>query len=135
MFGLHYLNCFFRAACAPGQMEDKASHMEVSLVFFSTFEPISLTPDSCMQQNGIPMLYVWAVSNMMCYMVCNIIYNIIYYIACTVIITNRLQICWRVFLMTGYPIMLKLLLQSLFFGLYIQSVLLHVLLGHKPKVP
>jgi hypothetical protein len=37
-------------------MEDKASHVEVSLVFFSTFEPISLTPDSCMQRNGIPML-------------------------------------------------------------------------------
>jgi hypothetical protein len=27
-------------------MEDKASHQEVSLVFFSTFEPIPLTPDS-----------------------------------------------------------------------------------------
>ncbi len=32
---------------------------EVSLVFFSTFEPISLTPDSqcCMQMKGVPMLY------------------------------------------------------------------------------
>ena len=32
-------------------------HKEYSLVFFSTFEPISLTPDSCMQWNGGPMLY------------------------------------------------------------------------------
>jgi len=30
-------------------MENKSSHREVSLVFFSTFEPISLTPASCMQ--------------------------------------------------------------------------------------
>jgi hypothetical protein len=43
--------------CPTGQIEDKDSHMEVSLVFFSTFEPISLTSDSCMQKNGIPMLY------------------------------------------------------------------------------
>ncbi len=35
----------------------QASHMEVLLVFFSTFETISLTPDSCMQLYGIPMLY------------------------------------------------------------------------------
>ncbi len=34
-----------------------ASHKEVSLVYFSTFEPINLTPDSIMQQAGVPMLY------------------------------------------------------------------------------
>ena len=34
-----------------------ASHKEVSLVYFSTFEPIDLTPDSIMQQAGVPMLY------------------------------------------------------------------------------
>ncbi len=28
--------------CPTGQMEDENSHLEVSLVFFSTFEPISL---------------------------------------------------------------------------------------------
>ena len=28
-----------------------------TLVFFSTFEPISLTPDSYMQQKGVPKLY------------------------------------------------------------------------------
>jgi hypothetical protein len=34
-----------------------ASHKEVSLVYFSTFEPIDLTSDSIMQQAGVPMLY------------------------------------------------------------------------------
>jgi hypothetical protein len=33
------------------------SHKEVSLVYFSTFEPIDLTPDSIMQRAGVPMLY------------------------------------------------------------------------------
>ena len=55
---------FSCSLCPTGQMEDKASHMEVSLVFFSTFEPISLTPDSCMQRNGIPMLYELAASQL-----------------------------------------------------------------------
>ena len=32
-------------------------HKEVSLVYFSTFEPIELTPDSIMQQAGVTMLY------------------------------------------------------------------------------
>ena len=52
---------------------DKASHIEVSLVFFSTFEPISpisLTPDSCMQKNGIPMLYEQAASQLPTLYVC-----------------------------------------------------------------
>ena len=56
--------------CPTGQMEDKASHREVSLVFFSTFEPISLTPDSCMQRNGIPMLYERAASQLPTLYVC-----------------------------------------------------------------
>jgi hypothetical protein len=30
---------------------------EVSLVFFSTFEPVELTPDSFMQRQGVPMLF------------------------------------------------------------------------------
>jgi hypothetical protein len=33
-----------------------ASH-KVSLVYFSTFEPIDLTPDSIMQRAAVPMLY------------------------------------------------------------------------------
>ena len=35
-------------------------YKEYSLVFFSTFEPIRLTPDSCMQEKGVPMLYEWS---------------------------------------------------------------------------
>ena len=38
-------------------MGNTRRHKEFSLVFFSTFEPISLTLDSCMQQKGVPMLY------------------------------------------------------------------------------
>ena len=34
-----------------------STHKEVSLVYFSTFEPIDLTPDSIMQRAGVPMLY------------------------------------------------------------------------------
>ncbi len=30
------------------------NHKEVSLVYFSTFEPINLTPNSIMQQAGVP---------------------------------------------------------------------------------
>ncbi len=34
------------------------SHLEMSLVYFSTFEPINLTPHSVMQRNSrVPMLY------------------------------------------------------------------------------
>ncbi len=39
-------------------------------MFFSTFEPISLTPDSCMQRNGIPMLYERAASQLPTLYVC-----------------------------------------------------------------
>jgi hypothetical protein len=35
----------------------QAFHKEVSLVYFSTFKPINLTPGSIMQQAGVPMLY------------------------------------------------------------------------------
>jgi hypothetical protein len=38
-------------------MNDHHRHKEISLVFFSTFEPISLTPDRCMQRKGISVLY------------------------------------------------------------------------------
>ena len=45
--------------CPTGAMGNTRRHKEFSLVFFSTFtfEPISLTPDSCIQQKGVPMLY------------------------------------------------------------------------------
>ena len=39
-------------------------------MFFSTFEPISLTPDSCMERNGIPMLYERAASQLPTLYVC-----------------------------------------------------------------
>ena len=61
---------FSCSLCPTGRTEDKCSHREVSLVFFSTFEPISLTPDSCMQRNGIPMLYERASSQLPTLYVC-----------------------------------------------------------------
>jgi hypothetical protein len=56
--------CFSCNLCPAGQMEDKGSHREVSLVFYSTFEPISLPRDSYMQSSGIPMLYEQAASQL-----------------------------------------------------------------------
>ncbi len=50
-----FLMCTLRV-CLTGQMGDKCSHKEVAMVFFSTFEPISLPRDSNMQSNGITML-------------------------------------------------------------------------------
>jgi hypothetical protein len=47
---------FFNCTVVPVlQLERKARHTELSLVFFSTFEPIKLTPNSVMQRNGVPM--------------------------------------------------------------------------------
>ena len=43
--------------CPTGAMDNTRRHKEFSLVFFNTFEPLSLTPDSCMQQKSVPMLY------------------------------------------------------------------------------
>ena len=49
---------FFNCTVAPvGQLARKARHTELSLVFFSTFEPIKLTPNSVMQRNGVPMFF------------------------------------------------------------------------------
>ena len=56
--------------CPTGQMGDKGSHREVSLVFFSTFEPIDLGRDSVLQRNGIPMLYERAASQLPTLYVC-----------------------------------------------------------------
>ena len=49
-----FFNC---TVCPTGQRARKHRHMELSLVFFSTFEPINITPHSVMQRNGVPMLY------------------------------------------------------------------------------
>jgi hypothetical protein len=49
---------FFKCTlCPTGEMGFPRQHKEYSLFFFSTFEPISLTQDSCMQRKGVPMLY------------------------------------------------------------------------------
>ncbi len=50
----------FKCTLCPtvtGAIEHTQRHKEFSLAFFSTFGSISLTPDSCMQQKGVPMLY------------------------------------------------------------------------------
>ncbi len=52
--------------CAPstltlsriGAKGRSGSHKEVSLVYFSTSQPINLTPGSVMRRAGVPMLYV-----------------------------------------------------------------------------
>jgi hypothetical protein len=54
---------FFTCTVSPtGHMGDTTSYKDVSLVFFNTVEPISLTPESCMQRQGVPMLYKRAAS-------------------------------------------------------------------------
>ncbi len=65
------LQLFFSCSlCPTGQMEDKSSHWEVSLVFFSTFEPISLPRDSYLQKSGFPMLFEPAASQLPTLYVC-----------------------------------------------------------------
>ncbi len=49
-----FFNC---TLCPTGAKGDSSTHKEVSLVYFSTSEPIELTPDSIMQRAGVPMLY------------------------------------------------------------------------------
>ena len=49
-----FFNC---SLCPKGAKGFSNSHKEVSLVYFSTFEPIEQTPDNIMQQAGVPMLY------------------------------------------------------------------------------
>jgi hypothetical protein len=43
--------------CLTGAKGRSGSHKEVSLVYFSTFEPIKLTLGTVMQRAGVPMLY------------------------------------------------------------------------------
>jgi hypothetical protein len=49
-----FFNC---TLCPTGAKGHSCSHQEVSLVYFSTFEPINPTPGSVMQRAGVPMLY------------------------------------------------------------------------------
>ena len=63
MFGMRGPFLFFTCTlCPTGCMAHTTSHKDVSLVFFNTFETISLTPASCMQRKGVPMLYERAAS-------------------------------------------------------------------------
>ena len=51
---------FTCSLCRAGHQEDFSSYTQVSLVFFSTFEPIALSqaPDHVMQaEKEVPMLY------------------------------------------------------------------------------
>jgi hypothetical protein len=43
--------------CPAGTFHDTRRHTEVSLAFFSTFEPVNLTSGSVMQREGVPMFY------------------------------------------------------------------------------
>ncbi len=54
-----FFNKFNCTLCPKGLKASvhSGSHKEVSLVNFSTFEPIDLTPGSIMQRAGVPMLY------------------------------------------------------------------------------
>lgn len=55
-----FFNC---TVCPSGRHANKHSHKELSLVYFSTFEPINITPNSIMQRNGVPMMYDTASSS------------------------------------------------------------------------
>jgi hypothetical protein len=51
---------FFNCTLCPTGLKasmHSGSHKKVSLMYFSTFEPIDPTPDSIMQRAGVPMLY------------------------------------------------------------------------------
>ena len=55
---------FFRCTvCPTGSLQTPSKHKELYLVFFSTFEPITLTPGVVTQRNGGPMLYDTASSS------------------------------------------------------------------------
>ena len=48
---------FSCTVCPAGAQDEPRQHTKLDLVFFTTFEPITLTPDSIMQSNGVPMVY------------------------------------------------------------------------------
>ena len=49
---------FFNCTVArTGRLRDTASHRQLALVFFSTFEPINLPIDSVMKREGVPMFF------------------------------------------------------------------------------
>jgi hypothetical protein len=79
MFGTQDRCCLSIAPCVPlegWQLPMSTCHMAVSLGFFSTFEPISLTPDSCMQKKGVPMVYERAAAQVQTLYVCPVENNL-----------------------------------------------------------
>ena len=55
---------FFRCTvCPTGSLQTPSKHKELALVFFSTLEPITLSPGAVTQRNGVPMLYDTASSS------------------------------------------------------------------------
>ena len=56
--------------CPRGQKETVAAHKKLSLVFFNTFDPIDLSPQSVMADKGIPMLCEDAPSQMPTMYIC-----------------------------------------------------------------
>jgi hypothetical protein len=68
MFGMR--GPFFSLLVPYGHMGDTTSHKNVFLVFLNTVEPISLTPESCMQRKGVPMMYERAASQVPSLYVC-----------------------------------------------------------------
>lgn len=48
---------FSCTVCPAGAQDEPRQHTKLDLVFFTTFEPIMLTPGSIMQSNGVPMVY------------------------------------------------------------------------------
>ena len=52
------LQLLFRCTLCPARaFQASQRHVEVSLAFFSTFEPVESTRDSVMQRQGVPMFY------------------------------------------------------------------------------
>ena len=49
-----FFNC---TVASTGRLCDTASHRQLALVFFSTFEPINLPIDSVMKREGVPMFF------------------------------------------------------------------------------
>ena len=49
--------------CPTCSLQTPSKHKELNLVFFSAFEPITMTPGAVTQRNGLPMLYDTASSS------------------------------------------------------------------------
>jgi hypothetical protein len=57
--------------CRLGEKQHLPGHKEVSLVYFSTLEPINLTPNSVMQRANVPMLFNTASNQrLLCLYIC-----------------------------------------------------------------